>query len=164
MKKDSHIIEIFNFLDNTETNVTLHDGKELKVWNITWGYDESEDYAHITSNISPIKEGTSIDFFHTNEIKTISNNREQLFSSDEKLKAINLIFLRSDKIILTKIKYYHWRQIQSQYEDYMASLDFDSLDLLIEFLMIEYKLLKEDIIFEFNKKLINENDTIEIEI
>ncbi len=84
MEKDSHIIEIFNLLDDKEAIVTLHNGRELKVWNIAWGYDDSEDFAHITSNISPSKEGTTIDFFNTSEIKSISNNVNLIFSFNEK--------------------------------------------------------------------------------
>lgn len=164
MEKDSHIIEIFKLLDDKETIVTFHDGKELKVWNIAWGYDESDDFAHITSNMSPSKKGTSIDFFYTNEIKTISNNGNLIFSSNEILKPINLIFLSTDKLILTKATYYHWRQIQSQFEDYMASLDFDTIESLIEYLKIEYKLLENDIINELDKKQFAENETIEFEI
>lgn len=164
MEKDSHIIEIFNFLNDTEAIVTLGDGRELKVWNIAWAYDESDDFAHITSNISPTKEGASIDFFYTNEIKTIANNGEQIFSSDEKLKTINLIFLNTGKLILTKRKYYHWRQIQSQFENYMTSLDFDSIESLIEFLKIEYKTTEKDIINELEKKQFDVNDEIEFEL
>jgi len=164
LEKDSHIIEIFKLLDAQEAIVTLCDGRVLKVWNIVWGYDESDDFAHITTNISPTKEGTSIDSFYTNEIKTIANNGGQIFSSDEKLKPINLIFLRTGKLILTKRKYYHWRQIQSQYEDYMASIDFDTLELLIAYIKIEYNMLENDIINELDKKQFVENETIKFEL
>lgn len=78
MIKDSQIIEIFKSLDDKEAFVTLHDGRELVVWNIAWAYDTADDFAHITSNISPSKEGTTIDLFYTSEIKAISHNGNQV--------------------------------------------------------------------------------------
>jgi hypothetical protein len=46
----------------------------------------------------------------------------------------------------------------------MASLDFDSIESLIEYMKIEYKLLDEEIINELEKKQFSEYETIEFEI
>ena len=45
----------------------------LTVWNIAWGYDIGDEYAHITTNISPAMKDASVDFFYTNDILEIIN-------------------------------------------------------------------------------------------
>lgn len=69
--KDENIIETFKSRDGLETKVELKNGKQLIVWNIAWGYNMGDDYAHITTNISPNVDKGSIDFFYTNEIAKI---------------------------------------------------------------------------------------------
>ena len=39
----------------------------------------------------------------------------------------NLIFLRSNKMLLSRKTYSDWREIQDEYEDYMTSLDFEAI-------------------------------------
>jgi len=51
------------------TLVVLRDGRWLIVHNIAWGYDMGDQYAHITSNISPSMAGDPIDFFLTSGVR-----------------------------------------------------------------------------------------------
>jgi len=53
----------------------------MSVRNIAWGYDEGDDWAHITSNISPAIEGAPIDFFSTRDVLRIDDSEtgETLF-------------------------------------------------------------------------------------
>ena len=46
----------------------LRDGRSLVVYNIAWGYDEGDDWAHVTSNISPSLAGVAVDFFCTSAV------------------------------------------------------------------------------------------------
>lgn len=78
--KDEHIIELFKQSDNTELIVTLDNEVEVIVWNIAWGYDQMDEYAHITTNISPDKEGSTIDTFYTSEIGTIVKSGQVIYS------------------------------------------------------------------------------------
>lgn len=73
MKKDQGIIEVFTTADQIEKTVYLDNNLVLTVWNIAWGYDLGEDFAHITTNISPEIQNSSNDFFYTNEIKRIED-------------------------------------------------------------------------------------------
>ena len=81
MIKDNHNIEIFKISDQIEKEILLEDGGVLKVWNIAWGYDFEDEFAHITTNISPAVENADIDFFYTNEIIRIKDllNRITLY-------------------------------------------------------------------------------------
>lgn len=67
-KPDAAIIALLNDRDGMPTTVTLRDGRELTVWNIAWGYDIGDDYAHITTNCSPSVGDLPLDFFYTNEV------------------------------------------------------------------------------------------------
>jgi len=74
---DKKIIKILSEKDTQVTRVFLKDGTEFVVYNIAWGYDIGEEYAHITTNISPDVEGASIDFFHSNQISKIVNEETE---------------------------------------------------------------------------------------
>jgi len=52
---------------------------------------------------------------------------------------LHVIYLRSNGILVSKKQYSDWREIQDEYEDYMASLEFSSGQELIEFLRIDWK-------------------------
>lgn len=80
------------------------------------------------------------------------------------MKQFKLIFLRSDKILLSKKQYVDWREIQEEYEDYMASLEFGSLKDVEEYIKMDYKLSSENARNEVNRLNTSSNDTIEIEI
>jgi hypothetical protein len=71
MVKDQHIIDLFKKRDGIKTMVELNDGKRISVWNIAWGYDMGDEFAHITSNISPNVENATIDFFYSRDIKKL---------------------------------------------------------------------------------------------
>lgn len=85
MIKDQHIIEIFKEADQKEKVIYLGNNRVLTVWNITWGYDIGDEFAHITTNISPEIKNADIDFFYTNEIQKIEDrtNRKTLFDREK---------------------------------------------------------------------------------
>lgn len=68
MPKDEEIIFHLQRQHCRWTTVHLEDGSEVRVYNIAWGYDLGDDYAHVTTNISPRQEDTSEDFFYTSDI------------------------------------------------------------------------------------------------
>ncbi|MBF7091264.1 hypothetical protein IUY40_06905 [Flavobacterium sp. ALJ2] len=74
--KDKNIIDIFKSRDGHETKVELKNGRLISVWNIAWGYDIGDEFAHITTNISPNIDNATIDFFFTNEINKILTDEE----------------------------------------------------------------------------------------
>ncbi|MCK6612479.1 MAG: hypothetical protein L6Q78_15740 [Bacteroidia bacterium] len=55
----------------------------------------------------------------------------------------NLIYLRSGKVILSLKSVESWTDLQDRFEDYLASLDFTTLQEVNEFLSLEYRLSKE---------------------
>jgi hypothetical protein len=73
--KDKSIIDTFKSRDGFETKVELQNGKIITVWNIAWGYDFGDEYAHITTNISPNIPNATIDLFYTNEIVKIYKDK-----------------------------------------------------------------------------------------
>ena len=54
------------------------------------------------------------------------------------MKQFNLIFLE-DKLLLSSKAYGSWRDIQNEFVNYKASLDFDSLEAVKEYLLFDYK-------------------------
>ena len=74
--KDKSIIDIFKSRDGLETKVELKNGRLISVWNIAWSYDIGDEFAHITTNISPNIDNATIDFFFTNEISKILTDDE----------------------------------------------------------------------------------------
>lgn len=81
--KDQHIIDIFLGYDQLEKLIYLDDGTVLTAWNIAWGYDIGDEYAHVTTNISPEIKNASIDYFYTNQIERIEERStgKTLFAS-----------------------------------------------------------------------------------
>lgn len=65
---DEHLIYHLKRQDSRWTTIHLSNGNQIRVFNIAWGYDLGDEYAHITSNISPSQKNCEIAFFHTNEI------------------------------------------------------------------------------------------------
>ena len=74
--KDNEIHEQLKRRYGIETEIVLKDGTKLIVWNIAWGYDLGDNFAHITTNISPNIENAEIDFFYTNEIEEIITDKK----------------------------------------------------------------------------------------
>lgn len=69
--RDDAIIRLLRDRDGVASEVVLHDGTELTVFNIAWGYDMGDEYAHVTTNISPDVDGASIDVFSTESVEKI---------------------------------------------------------------------------------------------
>jgi hypothetical protein len=80
--KDGKLIDLFKDRDGKPTTVKLFNKAVITVWNIAWGYDMDDEYANITSNISPSIEGATIDFFSTSDVLEISDSESEkiLFS------------------------------------------------------------------------------------
>jgi hypothetical protein len=70
---DQSTIDLLLGRQGAATWVTLASGARLTVYNIAWGYDMGDEYAHVTTNISPKADGASTDVFFTNEIRSISD-------------------------------------------------------------------------------------------
>jgi hypothetical protein len=66
--RDEDILAVLQRRDGVPTTVMLADGGEVLVFNIAWGYDIGDAYAHVTTNFSPRVEGTRIDFFYTSAV------------------------------------------------------------------------------------------------
>lgn len=88
MIKDQHIIDILNSDDQNEKVVYLDDDRILKVSNIAWGYDVGDDFAHITTNISPEIKNADIDFLYTNNIYKIEDSTNGITLYERKKKEI----------------------------------------------------------------------------
>ncbi len=54
------------------------------------------------------------------------------------MKRYNIIFTKNSKILLSSEIYENWKEIQNMYENYMTSLDFETIDEIIEYFMAEY--------------------------
>lgn len=50
---DIEVITLLASRDGIPTVVTLNTGSQCTVHNIAWGYDVGDEYAHVTTNISP---------------------------------------------------------------------------------------------------------------
>ncbi|MBM6399791.1 hypothetical protein [Phycicoccus sonneratiae] len=70
---DAHILELLVNRDGLPTLVTLENGATITVYNIAWGYDIGDEYAHVTTNVSPEVDGTAIHLFLTSEVRSISD-------------------------------------------------------------------------------------------
>ncbi|PLW94739.1 MAG: hypothetical protein C0592_01985 [Marinilabiliales bacterium] len=73
---DKDVITALVRRDEINTRVHLENGQVLLVNNITYGYDDDDDYAHITANISP-ETGDPIEFFYSNEIVKIIDPEDE---------------------------------------------------------------------------------------
>jgi len=65
---DTALLELLQARDGLLTYVLLTDGNRLPVFDIAWGYDMSDEHAHVTSNCSPSVEGRPLDFFSTHQV------------------------------------------------------------------------------------------------
>ena len=66
--EEKMLITLLSERDGLLSIVELKDRKRLSVWNIAWGYDSGDDFAHVTTNISPNHDGYPIDFFSTSDV------------------------------------------------------------------------------------------------
>jgi hypothetical protein len=61
----------------------LRDGRQLSVFNIAWGYDEGEAYAHVTTNVSPSVSGESVEVFVTDEVVRAQDETGELIYREQ---------------------------------------------------------------------------------
>ncbi|MFD0149438.1 hypothetical protein ACWGQ4_00230 [Streptomyces sp. NPDC055721] len=69
--RDEATLQLLQDRDGLPSEVLLRDGVTLTVFNIAWGYDLGDEYAHVTSNISPAVEGATVDLFFTSSVVAI---------------------------------------------------------------------------------------------
>jgi len=62
------IVKILEKRCGTPTTIYLDDGQVILVNDIVWGYDMGDEFAHITTNISPPQDEVEIHFFYVNEV------------------------------------------------------------------------------------------------
>ena len=67
-------------------------------------------------------------------------------------------------MLLSKKQYPNWKEIQDEYDDYMASLDFESLLDVQVYIKMNYKLTLDKAKQEVNKINESSDEAIEIEI
>lgn len=75
---DRDLIDLLVRRDGDRTAIVLRSGLRLSVLNIAWGYDEGDTHAHVTTNISPNKDGESIDLFVTDQVLAIEDNAGEI--------------------------------------------------------------------------------------
>ncbi len=61
------------------------------------------------------------------------------------MKKYNLIFLNTGALLLSSKEYNSWREIQDEYENYSASIDFESLEAIKEYIISDYKVEKKTV-------------------
>ena len=76
------MLAVFHQRDGNPTEVVLFDGTTVLAYNIAWGYDLGDEYAHVTTNASPFIEGMPLDLFFTNEVARLVDpaTQEVLFT------------------------------------------------------------------------------------
>jgi hypothetical protein len=75
---DSALIDLLRMRDGTVTAVHLATGDAFTVWNVAWGYDIGDAWAHVTSSVSPLVDGFAIDLFDTADVVRISDPADGL--------------------------------------------------------------------------------------
>jgi hypothetical protein len=68
---DEDLVKLLHDRDGVETVVMLQDGRRLVVYDIAWGYDIGDQWAHVTTNISPGREGAAVDVFWTSAVASV---------------------------------------------------------------------------------------------
>ncbi|MCW2924391.1 MAG: hypothetical protein JWM98_1795 [Thermoleophilia bacterium] len=68
---DGDLIDALRKRDGQRTIVVTADGTRHTVWNIAWGYDMGDEFAHVTTNISPQVEGAPVGFFRTSDVRDV---------------------------------------------------------------------------------------------
>jgi hypothetical protein len=68
---DEDLVKLLHDRDGLETVVMLQDGRRLVVYDIAWGYDIGDQWAHVTTNISPGRVGVAVDLFWTSEVVSV---------------------------------------------------------------------------------------------
>ena len=73
--RDGDLVQLLQERDGVKTVVMLRDGRRLIVYDIAWGYDIGDQWAHVTTNISPRVEGASVDVFYTSDVASVIDPR-----------------------------------------------------------------------------------------
>lgn len=76
--RDAALINELVERDGRPTIAVLKNGDEVLILNIAWGYDLDDEFAHITTNISPNLDGTPVDFFFTSDVKSLLDAETKL--------------------------------------------------------------------------------------
>jgi hypothetical protein len=66
-------------------------------------------------------------------------------------------------MLLSRKQYSDWREIQDKYDDYMASVDFETLIDVQNYIKMDYKLTADKAQKEINKLNESSNDIVEID-
>ena len=69
--RDDEILRVLQDRDGTPTTVLLRDGRSLTVFDISWGYDMGDEFAHVTTNVGLKDENTPLDVFTTDTVVKI---------------------------------------------------------------------------------------------
>lgn len=66
---DLQVVALLQQRDGLLSIVDLAGGASLRVWNIAWGYDAGDSFAHVTTNVSPDAPAEGgFDFFSTQDV------------------------------------------------------------------------------------------------
>jgi hypothetical protein len=68
---DEVLLTLLQRRDGVPSDVVLRDGTRLTVFNIAWGYDLGDQFAHVTTNVSPDVSGAEIGIFCTADVSTL---------------------------------------------------------------------------------------------
>ena len=69
--QDELLIQLLRGRGGQPTLVVLTDGREVAIFNIAWGYDAGDAFAHVTTNISPQVDEAGADSFSTSEVAKV---------------------------------------------------------------------------------------------
>jgi hypothetical protein len=69
--RDEALLALLQERDGRPSEVALRDGRRLMIFNIAWGYDMGDVFAHVTTNVSPAVGGAEIDFFFTEDVTSV---------------------------------------------------------------------------------------------
>ena len=78
------------------------------------------------------------------------------------MKKFNLIFLNTGKLFISSKKYISWKEIQDEYENYSASVEFDGIEVIADYLVLDYKLEKKFIEAVLDKYMDSNQEAIEL--
>jgi hypothetical protein len=69
--QDEALLQVLETRADRESIVVLRDGRRLAVYDIAWGYDLGDSWAHVTTNVSPGSQEAPVDFFFTSEVALV---------------------------------------------------------------------------------------------
>lgn len=70
---DADLVDLLVSREGIPTLATLNSGERLIVLNIAWGYDDGDQHAHVTTNVSPAVDGASVQLFSTSDIRSVAD-------------------------------------------------------------------------------------------